>query len=216
VTLAQRIANCHNAASDHIAAAQVHLGHLLEKRFIPSTVSVGDKVWLDSKHTPVDIPYKLTSRRFGPFEVLAVQGAQVTLDLPETFGKAHWCVNIQHLKFFKARDACFGESDARPTPLVTGSGKTRYEVSQISNARTHKGQRKFWVEWKGHDQSHNCWVHRYVLIADMPALVAAFDTRPSTFMVRASAPKRATTGYKSVVPVGSPGWRVSTRIQGVA
>jgi len=56
VTLAQRIANRHNAASDHIAVAQVRLGHLVEKRSIPSTVSVGDKMWLDSKHTPVDIP----------------------------------------------------------------------------------------------------------------------------------------------------------------
>jgi uncharacterized protein (DUF2249 family) len=78
------------------------LGHWLEKRSIPSTVSVGDKVWLDSKHTPVDIPYKLTSRWFGPFEVVAVQGAHVTLDLPETFGKAHWRVNIHRLEFFEA------------------------------------------------------------------------------------------------------------------
>jgi len=197
VTLAERITNCHNAASDHIAMAQVHLGHLLEKRSIPSTVRVGDKVWLDSKHTPVDIPYDLTSRWFGPFEVMAVQGAQVTLDLPETFGKAHQCVNIRHLKFFEARGTCFGESDARPTHLVNGSGVTRYEVSRISNARTQKGQRELWVEWKGYDQLHNCWVHRDVLMADVQALMVAFDTRPSTFTARVSAPKRATTGYNS-------------------
>ena len=30
VTLAQQIANCHNAASDHIALAQDYLGHLLK------------------------------------------------------------------------------------------------------------------------------------------------------------------------------------------
>jgi len=68
-----------------------------------------------------------------------VQGVQVTLDLPKTFGKAHQRVNIRRLKFFDARGACFGESDARPTPLVTGPGGTRYEVSRISNARMHKG-----------------------------------------------------------------------------
>ena len=104
VSLAQRIANRHHAASDQMAAAQVHLGHLLERRSTPSTVAVGDKVWLDSKHTPVDIPYKRTARWFDPFEVTLVQGAQVTLDLPETFGKAHRRVNICRLKFFEARD----------------------------------------------------------------------------------------------------------------
>jgi len=66
VTLAKRIADCHIAASDHMAAAQVWMGQLLEKRSIPSAVKVGDKVWLDLKHTPVDIPYKLTARSFGP------------------------------------------------------------------------------------------------------------------------------------------------------
>jgi len=216
VTLAQQITNRHNAALDHIAAAQVRLRHLLEKRSIPSTVRVGDKVWLDSKHTPVDIPYKLTSRWFGPFEVMAVQGAQVTLDLPQTFSKARQCVNIRRLKFFEARDICFGETDARLSPLANVSGVTCYEVSRISNARTHKGLRKLWVEWKGCDQLHNCWVYRDVLMADVPALVVAFDRQPLTFTARASAPKRATTGYKSVVPVGSPGQRVSTRIRGIA
>jgi len=81
------------------------VGHLLEKRSIPSTVSVSNKVWLDSKYTLVDIPYKFTSRWFGSFEVVAVQGAQVKLDLPETFGKAHWRVNNCHLKFFDIWDA---------------------------------------------------------------------------------------------------------------
>jgi len=94
VTLAQRITNHHNAASDHITVAQVRLGHLLEKRSILSTVSVSDKVRLDSKHTPENIPYKLTSGWFGPLEVVAMQGAQMTVDLPETFGKAHQRVNI--------------------------------------------------------------------------------------------------------------------------
>ena len=56
---------------------------LLEKRSVASRVVPGEKVWLDSKHTPIDIPYKLTARWFGPFEVLSSDGAAVTLDLPE-------------------------------------------------------------------------------------------------------------------------------------
>jgi len=65
--LAKRIAHRHNAAIDHMAAIQVGLGQLLEKRTVPSTVKVGDEVWLDPKNTPVKIPYKLTARWFGPF-----------------------------------------------------------------------------------------------------------------------------------------------------
>ena len=50
-----------------MAAIQVGLGQLLEKRTVPSTVKVGDEVWLDPKNKPVKIPYKLTARWFGPF-----------------------------------------------------------------------------------------------------------------------------------------------------
>jgi len=56
----------------------------------------------------VTVPCKLTASWFGPFVVLEGKGAQVTLDLPATFGKAHWRVNI---KFFEARDAQFGTAD---------------------------------------------------------------------------------------------------------
>jgi len=42
------------------------------------------------QHTPVDTPlaYTLMARWFGLFEVVAVHGALITLDLPETFRKA--------------------------------------------------------------------------------------------------------------------------------
>ena len=79
----------HWAAADHMTAAQACLGHLLAKRSRPATLNVGDLVWLDSRHTPNDIPFKLTARWFGPFTVLQVKGAQATLDLPSMFGKAH-------------------------------------------------------------------------------------------------------------------------------
>jgi hypothetical protein len=211
VSLIERMENRHKAASDHMAASQVRLGHLLEKRSVASRVVPGDKVWLDSKHTPIDIPYKLTARWFGPFEVLSSDGAAVTLDLPETFGKAHRKVNIRRLKFYEERDSCFGPADARPEPLIANGGVARYEVRRISNSRNHKGQSELWVEWKGYDQSHNCWVHRDILTADVPELVKAFDTRPSTFKARASAPKRATKGYTTPVVKQTPKRRPGLR-----
>ena len=80
-----RVVNQHKAASDAMAAAQVKFGQLLGKLSTLSVVKVGDKVWLDSKHVPVDVPYKLKSHWFGPFQVLEAAGTQVTLDLPATF-----------------------------------------------------------------------------------------------------------------------------------
>ena len=50
------------------------------------------------------------------------------------------------------------------------------------------------VRWVGYDESHNQWVRRSVLEADVPALVLAYDANPSIFVSRKSAPKRATRG----------------------
>jgi len=85
------------------------LGQMLAKRVTPACIKVGDLVWMDSKHTPNDVPYKLTARWFGPFKVLEVRGAQAILDLPPSFGKTHNQINMSRLKFFEARDAELGE-----------------------------------------------------------------------------------------------------------
>jgi len=139
----------------------------------------------------------------------------MTLDLPEMFGKAHCKVNFRRLKFYEERDSCFGLVDVRPEPLIADGGVARYEVRRISNARNHKGQSELWVEWKGYDQSHNCWVHRDILTADVPELVKAFDTRPSTFKAHASAPKLATKGYTTPVVTPTPRRRPGLRSGGV-
>jgi len=67
VSFVERMENRHKAVSNHMGTSQVHLGHLLEKRSVVSKVVTGDKVWLDSKHTPIDIPYKLSACWFGLF-----------------------------------------------------------------------------------------------------------------------------------------------------
>jgi len=134
----------------------------------------------------VAVPYKLTERWFGPCVVLEAKGAQVTLDLPAMFGKAHWRVNIRCLKFFEARDARFGTADQPQRPLQGVDGSDMYEVSRICASRILKGQYELYVEWKGYDQSHNSWVCRQIL-------------------PRASAPIRATktkVAQQGVVPAG--------------
>jgi len=94
--------------------------------------------------------------------------------------------------------------------LVSKDDTTCYEIKRIANARTRKGQAELWFEWKGYDQSQNCWVHRDILMTDVPLLVRAIDANSSIFKARDSAPQRATKGYKT--PVASPpprrsGWR---------
>jgi len=103
-------------------------------------------VWLDSKHTPVNIHYKLTAHWFVPMEVLESRGTQVTLDLPETFGMAYHKVNIRWLKFFEEQGARLGFPDLPPNPFVTKDSTARYEIKHISHACTHKGQAELWFD----------------------------------------------------------------------
>jgi len=81
-----------------MAAAQARLDHVLTERSRPMILNVGDLVWMDSRHTPNDMAFKLTARWFGPFTALQVKGSQKTLDLPLTFGKARRQVNIARMK----------------------------------------------------------------------------------------------------------------------
>ena len=145
--ISNRMKMRHWAAADHMTAAQARLGHLLAKRSRPATLNVGDLVWLDSRHTPNDIAFKLTARCFEPFTVLQVNGAQATLDLPSTFGKAHRQVNISRLKIFESRDNKLGPANVCPQPLWGHDGVLHYEIKRICNARCHKGVDELCVEW---------------------------------------------------------------------
>jgi len=90
--ISNRMQMRHWAAADHMTAAQARLGHLLAKRSRPATRNVGDLVWLNSRHTPNDVPFKLTARWFGPFTVLQVKGAQF---FKSRVPRLHW---IYHLR----------------------------------------------------------------------------------------------------------------------
>jgi len=45
-------------------------------------------------------------------------------------------------------------------------------------------------EWKSYDQSHNCWVHRDVLMADVPAFVGFRHTVVDLQVARSAAKAR--------------------------
>ena len=211
---ALQLQNRHQAAADQVAAAQARLGRVLDARSTPSTIVVGDRVWMDSVHLPHQIPSKLANKWFGPYTVLAVHGVAVCLDLPAEMGHASNMVNMRRLKFFEARDVALEVDDVPLRPLADGAGVQRWEIRRIVGHRLHKQRQEMYVEWAGYDQSWGTWVHRDSLLADVPAMVAAYDADPSVFQARKSAPKRATTGRQILPPMLEPVRRSSARLRG--
>jgi len=203
--MAQKVLHRHQAAADHMVAAQARLGQMLAKRVTLACIKVGDLLWMDSKHTLNDVPYKLTAQWFCPFKVLEVRGShwQAVLDLPPSFGKTHNCINMLRLKIFEARDVKLGESDTAPELLLGHDGVLHLKFKRICSVRTHRKVRKLWVEWLGYDQSQNGWVSWESLMQDVPALVWAFEQNPSNFKPRASAPKCASVVPRSVLVVNT-------------
>ena len=196
--IALTIRNRFQAAADHSAAAQVRLGAMLDLRSRAADVKVGDAVWLDGSHNTVagtQLPAKLAARWYGPFTVLEVRGAAVRLRLPAELGNMSDVVNVRRLRFAEVRDVAFADDDdVAPSPIADGSGVQRWEIRRICGDRIHKRRPELLVEWVGFDTSHLKWVHRDVLMQDVPAVVRAYEADPSAFKARASAPKRPTVG----------------------
>lgn len=196
---ALQIQNRHQSAADQVAAAQVRIGRILDARSTPATIAVGDLVWMDGAYLPHQIPSKLANKWFGPYRVLSVHVVAVRLDLPAALGKVSNLVNMRSLKFFELRDSVFGESDLPLEPLRAGDGVQRWEVRRILGQRLHKQREEMYVEWAGYDQSWVSWVHRDSLLADVPALVAAYDATPSAFQARG-----AQAGHEGSATAGAP------------
>ena len=141
------------------------------------------------------LPSKLAARWYGPYTVLEVCGGAVKLRLPAELGNRSDVVNVRRLRFAASRDVAFPEDDdVTPSPLADGSGVQRWEIRRICGDRIPKRRPELLVEWVGFDTSHLKWVHRDVLMQDVPAVVRAYDADPSAFKARASAPKRPTVG----------------------
>ena len=71
ISLIERMENRHKAASDHMTASKVCAWVICWRNGrLPHELWQGTKCgW--TLNTPIDIPYKLTARWFGPFEVLS-------------------------------------------------------------------------------------------------------------------------------------------------
>ena len=201
--VALKVQNRLRAAGDQAAAAQVRIGRILDRRSRAADVKVGDWVWLDGAHNSVagtQMPAKLAERWYGPYPVLEVRGAAVRLQLPAELGDMSDMVNIRRLRFAETRDVAFADDqDVVPEPIADASGAQRWEVRRLCGDRVHQRRPEILVEWAGLDRSYLKWVHRDVLVDDVPDLVKAYEANPSAFRARPSAPKRATTGRQMPV-----------------
>ena len=88
-------------------------------------------------------------------------------------------VNVRRLRFAETRDVAFADDDdVSPAPLADDSGVQRWEIRRICGDRIHKRRPEVLVEWVGFDTSHLKWVHRDVLMQDVPAVVRACEADP--------------------------------------
>ena len=103
----------YKAVADRAVAEQARVGRILASRRSPATVKVGDWVWMAGVHVPDQIPHKLASLWYGPYEVLEVfaSGGTVRLRLPEELGRISTVVHIRLLKFFELRDGELSTED---------------------------------------------------------------------------------------------------------
>jgi len=62
--MARKVLHRHQAAADHMAAAQVHLGQMLAERVTPACIKAGDLVWMDSKHTKTHNSINMSRLKF--------------------------------------------------------------------------------------------------------------------------------------------------------
>ena len=129
---------------------------------------------MDGAHVPHQVPWKLAPRWFGPYRVREVKGAACTLDLPDTLGKTSDKVNVRRLKFFEERDAQFGDYQGPVQPTLDPLGVRRYEIQRIVAHRVFHRRPEYWVQWAGYDAAWDMWVHRDVLLDDVPDMVVAY------------------------------------------
>ena len=159
----------HTAQAQMAAAANKH-------RSADVPYEVGDVVLLNNQNLSLHVPCpKLSGLFSGPFPVTAVDGVNVTLQLPET-----WQIHPEfHQSLVKPYyGAVPDDALPGPTPNVDDDPEV-FEVEAIRGRRLmgKKGKKKveYFVKWKGYPESDNLWQPAESMVGSAD-LIAAFES----------------------------------------
>jgi hypothetical protein len=118
--------------------------------------SVGQKVWLSTRHIKTIRPSKkLDHKRFGPFEITDRVGTNAyRLKLPETM-KIH---NVFHVSLLEPvfENPFIGREEDPPLPIIMDA-EPEYEVEEILDSRLYNRKVQYLVKWKGYQFSESTW-----------------------------------------------------------
>jgi hypothetical protein len=116
----------------------------------------GNKVWLLRRNIKTTRPSdKLDHKRLGPFTITHKIGrAAFRLQLPPSM-KIHPVFHVSLLEHFRPNNIPGRTQD--PPPPITIDNHEEYEVEEILDSRTRRGELQYYVHWKDWPVSERTW-----------------------------------------------------------
>jgi hypothetical protein len=117
---------------------------------------IGDKVLLKGRDLRVKVSSaKLAAQNYGPYEIIEQPGpVTFKLKLPRGM-RVHPVFHAS--KFVPYHEDEIGDRQPpKPAPIEV-EGHNEWEVEKILNSKVERGRIKYFVKWKGFDESDNSW-----------------------------------------------------------
>ena len=126
------------------------------RKHLPKTYNIGDKVYLNMKYIKSTRPSKkLDNKYYGPVEVEMPVGKQAyRLKLPAGFRNVH---NTFHVSLLEpcTHDR---ELNSRPGPMEV-DGDEHWEVQEVLDSKLHYHKLMYLVRWVGFPESDDQWLY---------------------------------------------------------
>jgi transposase InsO family protein len=111
--------------------------------------TVGDKVWVTTKHWKTDRPsQKLSDQMAGPFKIIEQIGHSFKLQLPESI-KVHPVFHADRLRK-DPENPLPGQTNPNPGPLQVND-QEEYEVQEVLAVKLVRKKLRYRIKWKGWD-----------------------------------------------------------------
>lgn len=149
------------SARQNLLSAQERMRIAANKKRKDHEYSIGEKVWLSTKHIPLKmfehIPVKIRRKFVGPFRIIEkVSPVAYTLELPDQW-RIHPTFHISRFKDYWTSEE-FPREDFQPVGELTEEGEPlEYEIEEILNHHGRGRNRKFLIRWKGYAAHEDSW-----------------------------------------------------------